>query len=71
MTPACGGCRFAEVNITDDDDGDAEPVLECHRFPPTALIDADGAPWATFVQVDAGWWCAEFRPTPEEADHGR
>jgi hypothetical protein len=51
-SPVCETCKFMVA------EGDHQ---FCHRYPPTALMKVDGAPYFTLPYVKIDWWCGEWR----------
>ena len=60
MIPACSDCRYKEVMIAGLLE-DAEPVMECRRYPPTVMMHED-EPIVMWPQVAENEWCGEFQP---------
>jgi hypothetical protein len=52
---SCATCRHSQPTITDDDD---QPILKCHRYPPTLFV-LDGE--LTQAWPDANHVCGEWQ----------
>lgn len=55
---SCSTCLWATPRVAEDD----EPVLDCRRYPPQAIIEPDGDIAVFWPQVESGDWCGEYQP---------
>lgn len=68
----CAECVFAVPIIVDHDaegNDTPTPVVECHRFPPTAIVtqhDGEGTASMLWPQVLGDDWCGEGLRLDEE-----
>jgi len=52
--PRCETCVFLEASKK-------EEFGECHRLPPTVMIEPDGGMSFSFAIVGKDQWCGEFK----------